>query len=349
MISATSGRGNLNTLAQNGTRNNRKPLIVVNGAGTDLGNTTAIKARAKRKHISQVLALLLVDIARERKNHKLEKTFWNTYYCLQSVVVVDGKIHGAYCKNRLCTVCCAIRKADIINRYLPILKQWKEPYFVTLTIKSVPANKLSALIDNMLKGFNLIIEKYEKRELRGKGRKLVGIRSLECNFNPVKRTYNPHFHIIVPDLETAEIIKGEWIKRAKQNWTYHKAQHIVKVFDNEKCLIEVVKYGSKIFTDPNRKEKTPKGTPQTIYVNALYTIVSAFQGKRLFDRFGFGKTKTKVATIGEKRLVSEYFEYNFDLNRTDWIDTETNEPLTDYEPDALLNYMLENYLNLTLS
>lgn len=317
--------------------------------GTDLDNVEAIKARAKRKKISVVLTLLLVDIAKERKNEKLIKTFWNTYHCLNDVIVADGRIYGKYCKNRLCTLCCAIRKADIINRYLPILEKWKEPYFVTLTVKSVPANRLSALMDNMLIGLNRIIEKHKKREKRGTGKRLIGIRSLECNFNPTKRTYNPHFHFIVPDFETAETLRKEWLQRAKKDWTFPKAQHIVKVTNKEKCLVEIVKYGSKIFTEPDRKKNAAKGTTHKIYLLALYTIVSAMQGKRLFDRFGFGNTKAGIAKSCEKRQVSDYLEYSFDVKAADWLDTETSEPLTEFEPNALLNYMLENCIDVTLS
>jgi plasmid rolling circle replication initiator protein Rep len=34
----------------------------------------------------------------------------------------------------------------------------------------------------------------------------MGIKSLECNFNPKTRTYNAHFHFIVPSKEIAEML-----------------------------------------------------------------------------------------------------------------------------------------------
>ena len=50
---------------------------------------------------------------------------------------------------------------------------------------------------------------------------------------------------------TARILINEWVKTAKPGWVNKAAQHQTKVWDNEDCLIEVVKYGSKIFTEPD--------------------------------------------------------------------------------------------------
>ncbi len=45
-----------------------------------------------------------------------------------------------HCKNRFCTYCCGIRKAELITKYLPVLQTWKAPHFVSLTIRAVNAN-----------------------------------------------------------------------------------------------------------------------------------------------------------------------------------------------------------------
>ncbi len=87
----------------------------------------------------------------------------------------------------------------MINKYYPVLKNWKEPYFLTLTVKSCNAKNLKQYIKKFIQGIQRIIAKHRKRYQRGKGLKLVGVRSLECNFNPTRKTYNPHFHIITKD------------------------------------------------------------------------------------------------------------------------------------------------------
>lgn len=349
MITTAHSGGKIYTLAQSGTKkppnNNISRSIVVYGNGFDLKDTRVIKGRAKRKLVSQVLALELVDIAKEKGNATLQRTFWNTYHCLESLIVANDRIYGRYCKNRLCPVCCAIRKAEIINKYLPIMNEWKEPYFLTLTVKAVPASKLSNVISSMQNELKTIFAKYRKQSQRKTGTKLMGVRSLECNFNPNRKTYNPHFHLIVPDYLTGEIIMNEWINRAKKTWVSPKGQKLVKVFNNTSCLIEIVKYSSKIFTEPDKNKKLLKGQTHKIYVKALYNIVSAMQGKRIFDRFGFSLPKSKLPKNAKQNEVSDYNQYLYDLKRADWIDTETNSPLTYYQADKLLNYILQNYMD----
>jgi len=142
--------------------------------------------------------------------------YWNTYHCQTELITANGRVYGNYCKNKWCNLCCAIRKAKIINTYLPIIKEWEDPYFVTLTVRSVKAHKLKKWIKKgLLKYLDVILEKYRVREKRGTGKRLVGIRSLECNYNPIKKWYNPHLHLIVVNREMAEFFVDEWLER----WT----------------------------------------------------------------------------------------------------------------------------------
>src|SRR5690606_5318754 len=93
----------------------------------------------------------------------------------------------------------------------PVLKHWTGAQFLTLTIKACPKQFLKNRLKKFIQGLERITDKYEKRAKRGKGKRMMFVRSLECNFNPYKRTYNPHFHLIVPDIETAEILIIEWL------------------------------------------------------------------------------------------------------------------------------------------
>ena len=125
-------------------------------------------------------------------------------------------MYSKFCKNRSCIVCTVNRKADILNRYLPVVNTWEEPYFLTLTVKSVPFYRLRPTMDSMLKEFQEIVETNRKKAGRKTKIKLVGIRSLESNFNPNIKEYNPHFHIIVANKEMAEILLNEWLRRGKK-------------------------------------------------------------------------------------------------------------------------------------
>ncbi len=344
--SANPSGGDIYTLAQNGTETG-KSAIVLTGIGSDLNNRKALKGRAKRKLITQKMMLSLVDVSDSKESIKNKKGYWNTYHCQNKVFTSNDKLYGKYCKNRFCTVCCSIRKADIINRYLPVLQNWPEPYFVTLTVKAVPRYKLKAVMKSMNRGIKRIINKYRKRKLRSKGIKLEGIRSLECNFNCTKRTYNPHFHFIVPKKEVADILIREWLQCSKEGWTVPQAQKMSKVFNNEIALIEIVKYGSKIFTEPDINKKINSKDKPKIYAAALYNIFDAMKGLRIFERFGFNLPKESTTKLPAVSIVKDYQAWEYDLKGFDWFNA-IGIGLSQFDPVSQLIELLVNNIDTLL-
>lgn len=65
-------------------------------------------------------------------------------------------------------------------------------------------------------------------------------------------TYNPHFHLIVLDKETASILINEWLNIGTPKFAGRTSQNMQPVANCEATLIEIVKYGSKIFTEPDQ-------------------------------------------------------------------------------------------------
>jgi Replication protein len=345
--SAMSSQGTFNTLAQSETETYGKPAIILTGVGSDLNNSKALKGRAKRKLITQKMILGLVDVSNNKGNHRSKRSYWNTFHCQNKIQTAKGRLFGKYCKNRYCTLCCCIRKANIINRYLPVIQNWEEPYFVTLTIRSVPMHKLKPVINSMQKGFTRIIAKYRKKNQRGNGLKLMGVKSLECNFNSRRKTYNPHFHLIVPNRKTANILIKEWLTTSKPGWNLPVAQNMSKVFNNQTALLEVVKYGSKIFTDPDLKKKEKSKGAKKICVAALDNIFNAMKGLRIFERFGFNLPEKNSVNPGGISIVKEYDEWIFDLKQFDWINYE-GKKLTDFNPPMQLIELLNNNIDIQL-
>jgi len=134
----------LDTLGQSATtstlKKSTKATVTVYGKGTDISKAEVFERRTKKKVMTQSIALALIDVCKTKeKSQKLENSFWNTYYCQNKITSVYGRIYGNYCKNMLCPVCNGIRKAELINKYLPIGKNWPDAYFVTITAKAVPA------------------------------------------------------------------------------------------------------------------------------------------------------------------------------------------------------------------
>ncbi|WP_430412861.1 protein rep [Kordia sp.] len=341
-----------NTLAQSVTANeDKKPQSVqIAGNGTEMIGNESLLNRAKRKTISRAMLLSLVDIAKEKGDLERAQSYWNTYHCCTKIIQHNNRLHANYCKTRFCTICNAIRKADKINTYYPVLKNWENPYFVTLTVKAVKAQKLKLWVHGMKKAFTKINDRCRKRHQRGAKMRLIGIRSLECNFNPQKKTYNPHYHIIVPNRETALYLIQEWRKQWNRNGQFHctkKAQHFREVENLERDLIETIKYGTKVFTEPNPNEKKREKKDLKIYARAMDNINEAMKGKRIFDRFGFNlpPQETKEANV---RTVENYKIWQFAPNATDWINTDTGECLTGYSMPIDLQYLLSECIDTEL-
>lgn len=347
---SAGGRGALDTSAQNGTGISGRKAVILYGRGSELGDAKIITNKAKRKIITETMAITLVDIARKRGDLEKAQKYWNTYHCQSRLYTHDGRTYGKYCKNRHCTVCNSIRKAVIIEKYYPVLKEWKEGYLVTLTVKACKAAALRSMLRQVLEKFRQIIAKLKKQHQRGKGIKVMGVRSLECNFNPKDRTYNPHLHIIVPDKATANLLMSEWLHRWGVWKTSGSGQHKRRVKDLEHDMVEMIKYGSKIFTEPDvhKKSATKKGD-RDIYAAALYNIFEAMKGLRLFERFGFNLSDAVAKrTPSAPQVTTDFKEWHYDIHSHDWVNEEDGDHLSGYRPPPLLVELLDNHINTGL-
>lgn len=189
------------------------PLVF--GDGFYVDDLSLLSKIVKRKLVTIKTVIPIIDIALEKGDVKMTKSLWNAYHCQDILTVSNGRVYAKYCKNRYCTECCAIRKAEMINKYYLTLALWNDAYLVILTIKACKESKLRSLVNDMCRGFKQMIERCKKWHQRGRGIKLHGVILLECNFNPVDRTYNPHLHLIVPSREVAVMLVTEWMEQWK--------------------------------------------------------------------------------------------------------------------------------------
>lgn len=297
--------------------------------------------------VTQQIAKELIIVAQKKGDKELEKSFRNAIYCLSNIIVSDNKLYGNYCKNRICTTCNSIRKANIINKYLPTIQSWNSAYLVTLTAKSCYAKHLKSRMRAMKRAFKKIYSKCKKRHQRSRGPKLIGIKSLECNFNPSTRTYNPHYHFVVPSWEIAILLKREWMKIWTNKFTNGWGQDIRKIENNLEGIIEAVKYGSKIFTEPDPNKKREK-VSRYVYISALYNILRSMRGIRLFDRFGFNLPKSITNNTLQVNSLVNYEELSYSCDIHDWVNEETGETLSGYTPTPELYNLLTQRMNTTL-
>jgi len=346
-----SSGGSLNTLALKRTINKIKDAEIIFGTGSC---KSSVAKRPKRKFLTQKLALALVDVAKEEGDLKWQQRYWNVWHCQEVMTSHDGRMYGYQCKNRCCTVCVSIRKADMINKYKPVIDNWTDIHFITLTIKTKKKRELKKWMEAMKKALSLILDRCRKRYNRGKGPKLIGVASLECNFNPVKKTYNPHYHILCATKEIATVFKTEWLelwnRKYKKNpdWSNMlatgKCQDIRKVNNTEKDIIETIKYGAKIMTDPTMKKGKNKKVKPVIYAAALHEIYKSMDDINLFTKFGF-KLPMVAVTTNTGKLVTDFKRWKYNSKLRDWIEGETGQILTDYIPD----WEIENIRDCSLN
>jgi len=173
-------------------------------------------------------------------------------------------------------------------------------------------------IKGMFKAFDMILRKCQRKYKRGTDPKLIGIRCLECNFDPKAKTYNPHFHLLIPSKEISDLIKKEWCALwnrryvKSRNWKKDvlaapKLQVNVKVDNTLKDYIEVIKYGAKVFTDPEvTKGKSGKWV---VYAKALHEIYKAFEHRRLISSFGIDMPKVEKTKTESKEVTDTQKEY----------------------------------------
>lgn len=319
----------LDTLAQLRTKGNPPPVeddFEVSARTTKSDKRTLLK-RARRNYATTALSLLLVDTAKS-KGSLLYKSYWNSFYCSSTLTEsADGKIRGKYCKCRWCLVCNSIRTAQHINNYGPIVDTWSNAQFVTLTEKNCKGVDLSDRITAMTKLFTGIKEVLYRRYRRGRSAEpLVGIRKLECTYNPYTDEYNPHFHLIIKDPEHAEFVRSEWLKR---NELAGEQGQQVKPCEPG-TLPELFKYMTKLLIGGKSEKKL-------MHTSALDTIFQAMKGRRTIQNFGFkvgkGEEEEEEPTdVTEEDVVAVL---QWCQEGSDWYYTNgdnAGEGLTGYQP-----------------
>jgi hypothetical protein len=321
-----------------GDNRTKKPVVsgnkkfrVVLGKGTNITGEKKRRTLVKRKVITQKVMSQLIKIAKKHDLTEQGKSYRNSFNCLSNAFIVNDRLYGNYCKNRGCLICSNIRKAEIINKYFTTVNCWKHPYFVTLSTKAINKNILNVLVNKVMqRRLGKIMNKHRKRNQRGDGIRLVGIKSFECSFNALTETYHPHYHLIVPNRKIAKILIKEWVSIMPKKLVNIKGQEKQKINKYDGGLVKCMLYLVKIFPEPDIMKMINEGDSQHYYVAALHNILSVMSRHRIFNRFGF-----QLPKVGRKRKKYTIIEFNkkylFDSKSHDWINTNTKKPLASFK------------------
>jgi hypothetical protein len=284
-----------------------------------------LRKRAKSKYITNGMILALVDLKSD-----LGKSYWNTYHCNESLLQNGKKITSKFCNNRFCSTCNRVRTMKLLNGYESPLNSLKDKYFVTLTVPNVKGAELKTTIDKILAEFRLIQKTFEKRKTP-----IIGIRKLECTYNPKSDSFHPHLHILISGKSVASNVLIEWLKRFPE---VNKNAQDMRMADNN-AVEEVFKYFAKMVTG--------KGKNRKIYIASLDIIFLSMRNRRVFQPMGIKKY------ISEEIEELQSKEYDIpEANRTlfwdnpshDWVDPITGEVLTGYIPGEKEKKLLNNII-----
>ena len=284
-----------------------------------------LQKKAKKKYLSLGIAYHLYY----ETDSPLRKSYQHSMYCADVLTPnkQQNKLTAKYCKNRWCPLCSSIRIAMLINGYGPQLKGLNEPYFVTLTAPTVPAEELPARIELFRKSFRQIVDNYSSRKMGMKG-----IRKAECTVRP-KGLYHYHFHVIIGGKENAEFLVKRWLEIVPG--ALPQSQDLRPA--DEGSFIELFKYFTKLVVKDKRT-----GMREIVDYKRLDIIFQALRGKRTFQPFGGLKAVSEE--IDEEELEANILisaDSIFKWIMDDWVNLETGECLTGFKPSDSLKRLID--------
>lgn len=288
----------------------------------DKDNDTLTK-RARSKYLSDNLTRALL---RDNPNSPLTKSYYGSRLCTKYIYQSGKKLNTKYCKQRWCPVCNRIQTAKLISGYVPVLERMNQPYFVTLTKKTVPQEQLEESIALMDSTWRRILHSDA-----GKRRKINGIRKSECTVRP-NNHYHFHYHVIVEGKEAAEWLVDSWLSRLSDVADI-KAQDFKPADENS--LKEIFKYFTKLLTNNSIGDKEFYST------TSMDVVFQAMKRKRVIQPFGNVKAVKDDIDLSNRvydLLESGYNTWTWKDN--DWYGMDGN-PLTGYEPNEKFRQLID--------
>lgn len=289
--------------------------------------TQTLLKKARKKHFGNFLSMLLAHVP----DTKLRSSYINSYYCSAEIQQRGNKVSTNYCKTRWCNTCNNIYTAKMINTFSPLLKEFEEPRFVTLTLPTVQGGVLPYHIKYRTSTLTKII-----RKVSDKLGPVNALRKLECTYNLKDDLYHPHIHMIMDGEKKADMIVKQWLEIHPQ--ADPGAQQ------NDACYgkyeLELFKYFTKLVT------KT--GKVNFLNAHSLNTIFESMRGSRVYASYGslyglkLDENFSDLDALVLEDLPDTISRWIYDQKQLDWYSPETGELFTGYKPSESLVQLLNN-------
>ena len=268
--------------------------------------------RSKSKAITYLLSVrlsnYLKDIEDQKGLSKEDEIKWakrynNSKSCCHVIEQVGEKVTTWYCKQKWCSVCARNKGMKLLNAYKDQIEKLPNLYSVTLTMKSIPGDELSYMIDRMNNVWRKIREKMHNKGMRPKG-----VIALEVTHG--SKGYHPHFHILISGMENALIVQKEWLKHFKIE-AGQGGQEVKKVKNREGFNLEMFKYAVKSVKDG------------VMYLpEVMHTINRATFQRKMVRAFGIVKVKIDTPRIEVSKIdwmKKMYMRYTWNSYYKDWM------------------------------
>ena len=143
----------------------------------------------------------------------------------------------------------------------------------------------------------------------------------------------------------------EWLKEQNKGQferiASYVGQYLVKIKDREKNLIEVIKYGVKVLTDPDMKKGKNRTQLPIIFAAAMHEIHKAFSGKNLLSKYGFSLPQSDNEAKEQYVEDSKVKTWAYDPQISNYIDEETAEVMypNKYLPSPEMEYIAKERID----
>lgn len=304
-------------------------------------NRYPYQRRARAKLLTRSLSTALAEHAKHNGS-PLETAYRRSIYCGDVIEQRDGKTRSHYCGYRWCLVCSRIRTARALDAYQPIVETWRDPHLVTLTVRNVPAGELACTLDDFARIFDLC-----RRSVTNTHRlPFVALRKTECTYNQRRDDYHPHLHIVIDGRAQAELLRDAWLRRFGER-AEASGQDVRRC--KADAVAELAKYLTKLTV------KTHKGEGRgVVSIGALDVIFTAMKGRKTLQPHGF-RLESAVAegiegdelhvAAADALVRAEHQEpiyWQWVQEAADWVDRETGETLSGYDPSDRFRDFVES-------
>jgi hypothetical protein len=213
--------------------------------------------------------------------------------CRSPLVYIDDEADRLWlseqrCRSRICPRCGKSRSWQLVARVDELVKQMNSPRFVTLTLRSSDA-PLRDQLHRLQTCFARI-----RRSKTWKGAFLGGVSTVEVTFNPERRQWHPHLHLIAD---------GSYIPKHELSEAWHTATGDSSIVDIRllHSRSEIVRYLIGYVTKGSNTAAIPD--------DKLPTWANAIHGLRLVNTFGTTRRLRPEPEDFNARSSHEFADY----------------------------------------